>query len=335
MLGRVSGSVSKDFPLYHSNIIPTYENPNDKKIVHRHPQSHNIITNEHPDIFRLDGLKEGGYKNPFLDQIIKVDRNEYFKKLSEDRRNLNFIDFIKSNRKYSQEPKILRYIGDEDKVELSRKRRAFETRSVTIDNSNKYVLTENTNKKEYNDLLTHLNYLSPKINYRIKRTLALNKSFDNSLNNNNVDTEPNKNLYKKINFEIDKNLARNFRNSSDFEIGYNKDDKKINEFIFNRKNIEQYNPVKDKMETIVPPPYKNPKWTNFLENYFFLMNSDNQFKRRGGLFSEFTDRNIGSIINNKYDIRQKKQKEKEEQIEKKQKKDEDDKNLLKNGNKFK
>ena len=336
MLGMVSGSVSKDFPLYHSDIIPTYENPNDKKYIHKPPKNYNEYTNEHPDFFRLDGMKEGGYRNPFLDQIIKVDRSEYFKKLNDDRKNINFIDFIKSNRKYSQEPKILRYINDDEKVELSRKRRAFQTKSEIIDNSNKYVLTENTNKKKYNNLLIHLNYLTPKINYRIKRTLSTNKSCDNC-KNDNIDTVTKKDrIYKKINFEIDKNVARNFRNSSVFEIGYNKnDEKKFSEFSFERKPVEQYNPIKDKIEIINPPPYKNSKWSSFFENYFFLMNSDNQFKRRGGLFSEFTDRNIGSIINNKYDIRQKKQKEKEEQIEKKQKKDEDDKNLLKNGNKFK
>ena len=337
MLGMVSGSVSKDFPLYHSAVIPTYENPNDKKYVHKHPKNYNVYTNEHPDIFRLDGMKEGGYRNPFLDEIIKVDRSEFYKKLNEDRRNLNFIDFIKSNRKYSQEPKILRYISDDEKVELCRKRRAFETKNEIEDNSNKYILTENTNKKEYNSLLKQLNYLTPKINYRIKRTLALNKSCDNCLNNcNYISTEANKNdIYKKINFEIDKSLARNFRNSSDFEIGYKIDDKKINEFGFERKPIEQYNPIKDKMETIKPPPYKNSKWSSFLENYFFLMNSDKQFKRRGGLFSEFTDKNIGSILNNKFDMKQKKQKQNEEKSEKKQKSGEDEKNVLKYGNKFK
>ncbi len=65
------------------------------------------------------------------------------------------------------------------------------------------------------------------------------------------------------------------------------------------------------METINPPPYKNSKWSSFLENYFLLMNSKKQFLRKGGYFSEFSNKNIGSINNNKFDIQQRLKKEKE------------------------
>ena len=67
------------------------------------------------DIF-LYSFKE---VNPFLNEVIKVDRSENLKKLSSDRKNVNFIDFIKSNRKYSQDPKIIRYINSDVDKELN------------------------------------------------------------------------------------------------------------------------------------------------------------------------------------------------------------------------
>ena len=63
-------------------------------------------------------MKEGGYFNPFLNKLIKVDRNEYFKKLSLDRKNINFIDFIKSNRNYSQNQNITRYISNDTDMDV-------------------------------------------------------------------------------------------------------------------------------------------------------------------------------------------------------------------------
>ena len=84
------------------------------------------------------------------------------------------------------------------------------------------------------------------------------------------------------------------------------------EFKFNRKSIEKYNPIKDKMETIKPPPFKNYKWSLFLENYFLLLNSSKKFRRRGGLFSEFCNKNIYSINVNKFNIQQELKNKREE-----------------------
>ena len=88
------------------------------------------------------------------------------------------------------------------------------------------------------------------------------------------------------------------------------------EFKFTRKLIRQYNPIKDKMETIAPPPFNNRKWSSFLENYFLLANSGKKFRRCGGLFSEFCNKNINSINVNKIRYQEelklkKEQKEKE------------------------
>ena len=63
-------------------------------------------------MFRLDSMIENrnGYNNPFLDEVIKVDRSEEFKKMDFNRQQINLIDKIKSRREFSQNPKILRYI---------------------------------------------------------------------------------------------------------------------------------------------------------------------------------------------------------------------------------
>lgn len=332
----MSGSISKDFPLYHSTIIPTYESPEKHKYKHTYKRAKNgcIFTNEHPDLFRLEGMKEGGYVNPFLDKIIKVDRSEYFKKLSVDRKNVNFIDFLKSNRKYSQDPKILRYIGSDFNKELKHKRMGKnnismdneeeeENKNSRINSNKNRLLTEgnhSANRKKYNSLLKKLNYFVPRIDYRIKRTIDMDNKQNNSININNMSLDLEKdNLYKKISTGIDPKLSYNLRNSNGFQL--NDNEKIINdEFKFQRKIINQYNPIKDRMETIKPPPYKNAKWSSFLENYFLLMNSKKQFLRKGGLFSEFSNKNIGSINNNKYDIQQRLKKEKMEKEKMKEEK---------------
>ena len=331
----MSGSISKDFPLYHSTIIPTYESPekNKHKHVHKRAKNGSIFTNEHPDLFRLEGMKEGGYFNPFLDKIIKVDRSEYFKKLSLDRKNVNFIDFLKSNRKYSQDPKIIRYIGCDFNKELKHKRMGKnnvsmdneeeeENKNSRINSNKSRLLTEgnhSANRKKYNSLLKKLNYFVPRIDYRIKRTIDMDNKQNNSININNMSLDLEKdNLYKKISTGIDPKLSYSLRNSNGFQL--NDNEKIINdEFKFQRKIINQYNPIKDKMETIKPPPYKNEKWSSFLENYFLLMNSKKQFLRKGGYFSEFSNKNIGSINNNKYDIQQRLKKEKMEKEKMKEK----------------
>ena len=141
----VSGSISKDFPLYHSTIIPTYESPEKRQHTHKRAKNSSIFTNEHPDIFRLEGMKEGGYMNPFLDKIIKVDRSEYLKKLSTDRKNVNFIDFLKSNRKYSQDPKIIRYISSDVNKELENKRMGRS--NLSLDSKEENSEEENKNSK--------------------------------------------------------------------------------------------------------------------------------------------------------------------------------------------
>ena len=315
-----TGIISKDFPLYHSDIIPTYTDTNSHKHTHSFSNKRILYTNEHPEIFRLEGMKQGGYFNPYISESIKVDRSEYLKKLNNDRKNVNFIDFVKSNRKYSQDPKIIRYITVDTNKELIHKRLGKnklnnELNNLTKNdeikmNSNGVSLTEGNEK---NNLIRKLSYYVPKIDYRIKRTLDMdsvnkNKRYE-TINNISVDDSSIKynnpvNMKNFSNFKLSDMNSDTNKNSNDYD------------FKFNKKSIRQYNPIKDKMETINPPPFNNKKWSSFLEKYFLLANSGKKFRRCGGLFTEFCNKNFHSIKINK--IRQqeefklrKEQKEKE------------------------
>ena len=110
----LSGSVSEDFPLYHSELIPIYHAhklPEHKKNV---SDVRTTVSNEHPDLFRIKGMKEGGYINPFLNEILKVDREEFFKKIEETGKKIRMIDVIKNSRKYSQDPKYFSLINNDE-----------------------------------------------------------------------------------------------------------------------------------------------------------------------------------------------------------------------------
>ena len=289
-----SGLISEDFPLYHSDIIPTYTDTNTHKHTHSCAPNRIIYTNEHPEIFRLEGMKQGGYFNPYLSESIKIDRSEYLKKLSLDRKNVNFIDFIKSNRKYSQDPKVIRYITVDTNKELKLKRMG----KNNLTNSNNLTSFEEKEKikfknsinnspinerNKYHNLIKKLNHYVPKIDYRIKNTLDI-KDNDNKVEDIYINKNRRCNTIGNIeNDEIcfNTNIPVNMKNFSNFKLSdmeINKD-KKSNDydFKFNRKSVEQYNPIKDKMESITPPPFNNKKWSSFLENYFLLENTGKKF----------------------------------------------------------
>ena len=319
-----TGLISKDFPLYHSDLIPTYSEPNHHNRSHTIAKNRILYTNEHPEIFRLEGMKEGGYYNPYISEAIKVDRSEYLKKLSLDRKNVNFIDFIKSNRKYSQDPNVIRYITVDANKELKNKRMGNKKNDLILSQDNNYNNISLNEGNRYLNLVRKLNHFVPKIDYRIKNTLDMD-------NINNVDQNKRCNTYGNISDnELIKEMAKeekinnkpiNFKNYSNFKINEVDDDNKnINEFKFNRKPVQFYNPIKDRIETINPPPFKNKKWSLFLENYFLLANSGKKFRRRGGLFTEFCNKNINSINVDKFRIQQELKKKREEKEKSKEKK---------------
>jgi hypothetical protein len=232
---------------------------------------------------------------------------------------VNFIDFIKSNRKYSQDPNVIRYITVDANKELRNKRMGNKKNDLILsqDNINSNISEYEGNR--YLNLVRKLNHFVPKIDYRIKNTLDMD-------NINNIDQGKRCNTYGNIsNNELIEQMAKeekinnkpiNFKNYSNFKINeMNDDDKNKDDFKFNRKPVRQYNPIKDRMEVINPPPFKNKKWSSFLENYFLLANSGKKFRRSGGYFSEFSNKNINTINVNKFRIQQE-LREKREQKEK-------------------
>jgi len=105
-------SISHDFPFSIKNerreASPPPQKPATKFLYHLR----NSFNNESPDFLRLDVLKENpkGYKNPYLDEVIPIDRNNYFKELNHTRDHINLINKIKSNRELSQDIKYLKIV---------------------------------------------------------------------------------------------------------------------------------------------------------------------------------------------------------------------------------
>ena len=67
-------------------------------------------------------------------------------------------------------------------------------------------------------------------------------------------------------------------------------------------------------EEINLPPVKNDRWGSFYENFILLMKNKSGLKKKGGLFTEFSNRNITSIIVNKNDIRERLKREREKRL---------------------
>lgn len=351
----MNSSVSRDFPLYHSNIIPLYVSHDEKHYTHKKSGETFVYTNEHPDMFRIEGMKEYGYRNPYLDEVIKVDRSCELKKMDFNRKQINLIDFIKSKRNYSQDPNIIKFIGKANDFDINEKRgRIKKDRlklanlssdkyryniesnnnnfNLSIDNNNKsnttnnnalmnsgianmkYTLTEPDNNFT-NRMLNRLDRRIPKLDYKMKGTINLIKEIENEKKEHvgNITTSADEmNKFKKYDFFFDPKKSSYLRNSNDYKISEAQQRDLNKEINYQRRPIIKYNVIKDKYEKFNPPPYRGDHWGSFMENYFTLLNDPRQFRRKGGLFSEFSDRNKDVININKNDIHEKLQKEKEE-----------------------
>ena len=282
-----SNSISKDFPLYHSNLIPIFHTekiiPKGKKII-----SSNTYTNEHPDFLKLECMKEKGYQNPYLNDLIKIDRSEQFKKMEKNKRRLELINYLKSDRKNSQDPSKLKYIQSEFDIEMYKKRKnIYENNYNTeINNQNKYLVTE-PNDSNYNKILSELNFFTPKAHYQ---------NIKYRIKGNNLE---NMEKIKKIKCDFEPRKSAYLSNCNDYKIWEANQRDKNKEFIFKRKDFMKVNIITGKKEEIKLPDERNERWGKFYENFFLIMNNKNGFRKKGGLFTEFSNKNIGSININK------------------------------------
>ena len=124
------------------------------------------------------------------------------------------------------------------------------------------------------------------------------------------------NKIKKIHctFGLDKSSyisnMDNFAFSEPAKEGENKD------LLYPRKPVYKFNPITNTKTLLQLPPYIFPKWSNFSENLFVLSNTKNGLKRKGGLFSEFVNKNFDKLKVINDDIKKRlKQKQKEEMKE--------------------
>ena len=135
-----NNAVSSDFPL----PLSQYSIINKQRVKIRNPITKNLevfcYNSEAPDAFRLDNLKENknGYKNPFLDEIIPVNRNEIFKQMEFNANQVKLIDYIKSRREYSQNPLILKYIRTDFDFEMEKKREQIKEKKEKYKKKYKY-----------------------------------------------------------------------------------------------------------------------------------------------------------------------------------------------------
>ena len=300
-------SVSEDFPLYHNSLIPIIKK---EQVIHKGKKivSVNTYTNEHPDFLKLDYMKEKGYKNPYLDEVIKVDRSEEFKKLENIKHRLELINYLKRNRKYSQDPSKLKYIQSEFDVEMTKKRkRIHEINNKEINNN--YATMDSTDSNYYN-ALKKLNFFNPKAHYQ-------NIKFRKNGRGTPLDRgkiyipEENREKLEKLKSDFELQKSSYLSNCNDYKISEAAQRDKNREFNFKRNDFLKVNIITGCDEKIKLPAEKNERWGKFYENYFLMMNKSCGFRKKGGLFTEFSNKNFGSISVNKNDIKKKIEKEKE------------------------
>ena len=303
-----NGAVSKDFPLYHSDRIPVYIPQENIHHTKNFSKIRITYSNEHPDIFRLKGMREGGYINPHLKNIEGVDREEYIKKIDNSKNKIHLIDLLKSSRKYSQDPKLLRLIKNDYYV----RRKKIE--SIIPDNalsSRNYYSLSSDNRNIFNKALKKLNQDSEKVAKDfLKRNLDLNKV--EKIGDNFLISKDDVNKLKKISCPFDINNSSSYiGNYNDYKISESQKKDINKEFNYQRKPLLIYNPIINKNKVLYPPPYKFSKWGAFSQNHFILSNIKNGFNKKGGLFSEFVKKNIDKLNVMKRDVIEKLKKEKE------------------------
>ena len=305
-----SGSVSEDFPLYHNENIPVYSPIKEKKHKKNISNIRIMVSNEHPDIFRIKGIKEGGYMNPFLNEVLKVDRDEYFKKMQEIGKKIKLIDVIKSSRKYSQDPKYFSLINN-DEYYKSKNTIEYSKPEIYGQPPN-FSLSLDSNNNFLNNALRTLNKERKRITRNnTKKNIDLDKMKkigDNFIINQN-DINKIKNV--QCSFNLDKSSYISNLNNFEFSEIPKEDENK--EFFYPRKPIYKLNPIMNTKTLLYPPPYIFPKWSNFAENYFVLSQTKNGLKRKGGLFSEFVNKNFDKLKVINDDIKKRLKQEREEE----------------------
>ena len=308
-----SSSVSEDFPLYHNEKIPMYVSSNEKNYKRKISNFGRMISNEHPDIFRIKGALEGAYLNPFLNEVVKVDREEYYKKMQETGKKIKLIDKIKSSRKYSQNPDYLKLIFNDS---YKKEKELIESNTSEKNNYFSLSLEDNKNNNFINNTIRTLD------KYRIRFSRNYTKKFIDldklkKIGDNYLISQNDLNKVKNIHCSIPLEKSSYISNISNFEFAEPQTEIENHEFFYPRKPIYRFNPINNNKELFNPPPYIFPKWSNYAENFFMLSNAKSGLRKKAGPFSDYVNKNIDKIkvINN--DIKKRLKQKKEEEKKKK------------------
>ena len=256
------------------------------------------FNSEAPDAFRLDNLKENkySYKNPFYNEILPVDRNEAFKKMDFNAKQVKLIDFIKSNRELSQDPKILKYIRTDFDVEMAKKREKLKHDN---ENKNNYSLKNAISydnlkdRKIFEKGLSILKTDIPKISFKYKNQID-NNNLEPILNNKYKISKFDKENFKTFSSNIEVKKSGCFGNINDYDI---KEGDTLNDNLMchiKRKSNSTYNVLTHRNEIINYPNIINNKWNKYQENFFLFMNKGG-FRKKGGIFNELNDKIISVI----------------------------------------
>jgi hypothetical protein len=242
-------SLSYDFPLSSGHSFRA-ERPGRREYSKQCNELRNSYNNESPDFFRLDAMKENAkmYKNPYLSEVIKFDRNEFYKETDKTKQHINFIDAIKQKRDWSQNANYLKMVkGCNDRDVIEKRNKVKTDPYVPKEN---YLGLEDTSQ-QYKDTLKHLhiNY-SPKHHIMVKKTLDLTQPSESNT---------------KLSLDLDPWYSGGFKNWNSYNISENEHPRDKCLISFGKKQAELYNCITDTKRKVLPDRYVCDKWSNFYE----------------------------------------------------------------------
>lgn len=281
--------VSEDFPFKTKfSIINSNPRATSFSKITKYPK--NEYNNELPDIFRLDFMKlsKKMYNNPFLNEVLPVDKKELYKNLEYSRKNILLIDMIKRDYNMSQNPEVLQKIRSENELKL----RGVNTKVLKKSNSTqnylapKIELSNSQDDKKYFTSLRNLSKNSPKLGFKLSKEIdtSTNVLIDNKIAFSKYDAEK----IQKLSSVVDSCHSGYLGNINNYDIKENYKENLNCKYEFDRKKFLLYDPITNRRRSVQPDKIYNDKWDKYSENFEILKHN---LKRKGGLFSEFVQKN--------------------------------------------
>lgn len=285
-----ANSESPDFPfkikfgkVAHINILPkpkpSYPTNNLRM------EKLNQYNNELPDVFRLESMKHSKdlYNNPYLNEVIPVDRKELYKNIERSRKNIKYIDKLKYNIRLSQDPKMLSRIKHEyANLNKSNSQSAL----ISPLQLSKFELSKENGDDYTNKVFSLYKHNSPKIGFRLRNQIDSSKNL--KINDSISYSPKDKEKLSKLKSIIDVQHSAYLGNINNYDIKENYTENKNCKFEFERKKMLLYDPITNQERYVQPDVITNDKWDKYSESFALLKGN---LKRKGGYFSEFATKN--------------------------------------------